>query len=140
MSWPAGLGSLFRKIGLLAGVNAIVTVAILWFLLTQTGQMTTGYLLAAYFISAIPFLLSGTIVSLVVAETIQRVDRVYFFDLIGAAAGCAVLVKLLNWVGGPNTIVVTAVVFAVTGRSGSIWRGLREAGLCASGSGWHWLH
>lgn len=113
--WP---GTLFQKIGLLAGVNAAVTVGTLWFLLSQTGQMTTGYLLAAYFVSAIPFLLSGTIVSLVVAETIQRVDRVYFFDLIGAAGGCAVLVQLLNWVGGPNTIIVAAVVFAVTG---AVW-------------------
>jgi hypothetical protein len=111
-------GSLYYKLGLLAAANAVVTVVTLWFLLSQTGHMTTGYLLAAYFIAAVPFLLSGTIVSLVVAETIQRVDRVYFFDLIGAAAGCAVLVQLLNWVGGPNTIIVTAVVFAVTG---AIW-------------------
>lgn len=113
--WP---GTLFRKLGLLAGINGVLTVATLWFLLSQTGHMTTGYLLAAYFVSAIPFLLSGTIISLAVSETIQRVDRVYFFDLIGAAAACAVLVQFLNWVGGPNTILAAATMFAVTG---AIW-------------------
>ena len=28
-----------------------------------------------------------------IADTIERVNRVYFFDLIGAAGGCAVLVR-----------------------------------------------
>ena len=68
--------------------------------------------------AAIPFVLSGTIVSLIIADTIERVDRSYFFDLLGAAGGCAVLVPLLRWVGGPNTILVAAVVFAV---SAAIW-------------------
>lgn len=108
----------FEKLGILAAVNAVAIVLCLWFLLTQTGQMQTSELMTAYFITAIPFLLSGTIVSLVISETIERVNRVYFFDLIGAAGGCAVLVKLLNWVGGPNTIIVAAVLFAV---SAAVW-------------------
>ncbi len=80
--------------------------------------------MAAYFVAAIPFLLSGTILSLVVADTIERVNRVYFFDLIGAAGGCAVLVPLLNWMGAPNTILVAAVLFAV---SAAIWFHLARA-------------
>ncbi len=111
-------GGLFNKLGMLAAGNAVAIVLCLWFLLARTGNMSTTELMAAYFIAAIPFLFAGTIVSLVVAETIGRIDRVYFFDLIGAAAGCCVLVELLNWVGGPNTIIVTAVVFAVTA---AIW-------------------
>src|SRR5205823_6882954 len=55
---------------------------------------------------------------LVIEDTLGRVNRVYFFDLIGAAGGCAVLIPLLNWVGGPNTILVAAVLFAV---SAAIW-------------------
>ena len=86
--------------------------------------MTTGELTAAYFVAALPFLLSGTIISLAIAETIERVDKVYFFDLVGAAGGCAVLVPLLNWVGGPNTILVAAVLFAV---SAAVWFHLGHA-------------
>jgi hypothetical protein len=107
-------GSLFNKLGVLASCNAIAIVGCLWYLVACTGSMTTAELMSAYFIAAIPFLFAGTIVSLVVAETIRRVDRVYFFDLIGAAGGCCVLVELLNWIGGPNTIIVSAVLFAVT--------------------------
>src|SRR5438270_594641 len=55
---------------------------------------------------------------------VARVARVYFFDLAGAAAGCAVLVPILNWVGGPNTILVAAVLFAV---SSAIWFHLAHA-------------
>ncbi len=117
-------GSLYRKLGWLAAINAIGLVLCLWFLLERTGNMTTPELMAAYFVSAFPFVLSGTILSLVIGDTIQRVNKVYFFDLMGAAGGCAVLVPLLNWVGGPNTILVAAVLFAV---SSAIWFHLARA-------------
>ena len=111
-------GSLYRKLGVLAGVNAVAIVACLWFLVSQTKSDDFFHLTLAYFVAALPFLLSGAILSLVIADTISRVDQAYFFDLLGAAGGCAVLVPLLNWIGGPNTILVAAVLFAV---SAAIW-------------------
>ncbi|MGA8026214.1 MAG: hypothetical protein WB992_03655, partial [Bryobacteraceae bacterium] len=117
-------GSLFQKLGVLAATNAVALVLCLSFLLTRNGNMTAGRLMLAYFAAAVPFVLSGTIISLVIADTIRRVNRVYFFDLIGAAGGCAVLVPLLNWVGGPNTILVAATLFAV---SAAIWFHLAHA-------------
>jgi len=114
-AWP---GTLFQKVGTLASVNAIAIVLSLSFLLGRTGEMHTAELIAAYFVTAVPFLLAGTVLSLIIADTIGRVDRVYFFDLIGAAGGCAVLVPLLNSFGGPNTILIAAVLFAV---SAAIW-------------------
>lgn len=117
-------GSLYEKLGVLAAVNATALVLCLWFLLERTGQMSTLELAAAYFVAAIPFLLSGAIISLLIAETIERVSRVYFFDLLGAAGGCAVLVPLLDWVGGPGTILVAAILFAV---SAAIWFHLARA-------------
>ncbi|HYP04622.1 MAG TPA: hypothetical protein VER03_00170, partial [Bryobacteraceae bacterium] len=79
---------------------------------------TNWTLAVIYFTSALPFLMAGVIVSLVINETIERVDRVYFFDLMGAAAGCLVLVPFLNIVGGPNTVIIAAVAFAA---SSAIW-------------------
>ena len=111
-------GALYGKVGGLAATNAIAIVLSLSFLLRSSGQMSTRRLIAAYFVAAIPFLLSGTVLSLVIGDTVGRVNRVYFFDLIGAAGGCAVLVPLLNTLGGPNTIVVAAILFAV---SAAIW-------------------
>lgn len=117
-------GPLYETLGILASLNAVAIVFCLWFLLTRTGSMATLELLTAYLVAAIPFLLSGTILSLVIADTVQLVNRVYFFDLAGAAGGCAVLVPLLDWVGGPNTILVAAVLFAV---SAAIWFHLAHA-------------
>lgn len=119
--WP---GTLFTKIGGLALANSVAIVASLEFLLTRTGEMQPIELIIAYFASAVPFVLSGAILSLVIADTIRSVSRVYFFDLIGAAGGCVVLVPLLNWVGGPNTIIVASVLFAV---SAAIWFHLSRA-------------
>ena len=111
-------GGLYRKLGALAVIDAISVVLALQFLLTRKGDLKMLDVLPVYFICALPFFLSGTIVSLVVADTIERVERIYFFDLIGAAGGCAVLVPFLNWIGGPNTLIVSAVLFAV---SAAIW-------------------
>jgi len=85
-------GPLYNKLGRLAFLNAVAIVFCLWFLLSRNAVLTTWEMMLAYFVAAIPFLLSGTIVSLVIADTIERVTRVYFFDLVGAAAGCAALV------------------------------------------------
>jgi hypothetical protein len=106
------------KLGGLALTNAFAIVLCLSFLLARTGELSAWEMMAAYFVAAIPFVLSGTILSLAIADTIDRVNRVYFFDLAGAAGGCAVLVPLLNWFGGPNTILVAATTFAV---SAAIW-------------------
>ncbi len=117
-------GSLYGKLGVMAVMNAVVLVFCLWFLLSRTSNVQGSEFATAYFVTAIPFLIAGTIISLVVADTIEQVNRVYFFDLIGAAGGCAVLVLLLKWVGGPNTILIAAVLYAV---SAAIWFHLARA-------------
>ena len=98
--------------GRLAALNSISVVASLIFLLTRKGSPGNLELVVIYFFSALPFLLAGAIVSLVISETIERIERVYFFDLIGAAAGCLLLIPLLNTIGAPNTVIGTGVLFA----------------------------
>ncbi len=110
--------SIFQKLGGLAIAGSVATVLSLCFLLTRTGNLETVALTLAYFVAAMPFFLAGTTLSLVIAETVERVNRTYFYDLLGAAAGCMVLVPLLNWIGGPGTILVAAVLYAV---SAAMW-------------------
>jgi hypothetical protein len=114
-AWPGGL---YRKLGILALADAVAVVSALEFVLTRKGQLQTLDVTLVYFVCALPFFFSGTVVSLAISDTIERVDRVYFFDLIGAAGGCAVLVPLLNWIGGPNTLIVSAVLLAI---SAAVW-------------------
>jgi hypothetical protein len=114
-------GSLFRKLGVVSLVDAGFVLAAALFVLTRGAEVSTFELGLIYFITALPFLGSGIVVSLVIAETIERVDRVYFFDLLGAAGGCLALVLLLNTFGGPNTVIAVSVMFAA---AGAIWFGL----------------
>jgi hypothetical protein len=109
---------LFNKLGVLALLNAAAVVFSLVFLLSRRGDLTYFALACVYIACALPFVFTGAIVSLAVSETIERVDRVYFFDLLGAAAGCLVLIPLLNSVGGPNTTLAAAILFGV---SSAIW-------------------
>ncbi|MBM3739154.1 MAG: hypothetical protein FJW39_25545 [Acidobacteria bacterium] len=111
-------GSVFRRLGILSAVNSGTVIASLWFLLTRTGEMSNWTLAAIYLASAIPFVLAGAVVSLAISETIDRVDRVYFFDLVGAAGGCLLLIPLLKAVGGPNTVIAAGVLFAT---ASAIW-------------------
>jgi spermidine synthase len=111
-------GSFFGKLGTLAALNSIAVVLSLVFVITRSGQVSNTTLIPVYFVTALPFFFSGITISLVVSETIERVDRVYFFDLLGAAAGCLALVPFLNSLGGPNTVLAAAVLFAV---SSAIW-------------------
>ncbi len=45
-------------------------------------------------------------------------DRVYFWDLAGAAFGCLLLIPFLNIVGGPGAVVCAAVLYAA---SSAVW-------------------
>ncbi len=111
-------GNVYFKLGTLAALNSLAVLGSLVYLLTRTGEFQNGTLALVYFATALPFFFSGTVVSIAIAEGIQRVHRVYFFDLLGAAAGCLALVPLLNWFGGPNAVLSTSILFAV---SAAIW-------------------
>jgi hypothetical protein len=114
-------GNLFAKLGWLSAINSLLVILAVLVVLAQGKDPSAGYLALIYFASALPFFASGTIVALAVSETIDRVNRVYFFDLAGAAAGCLLLVPLLNTVGGPNTTIVAAVLFAA---AAAVWHGI----------------
>jgi hypothetical protein len=114
-------GNVFHKLGVLAVVNSVAVVASLVYILTRAGEVGNFTLAGVYFASALPFFFSGAVVSIAVAEAIQRVDRVYFFDLLGAAGGCLALVPFLDYFGGPNTVIAVSVLLAV---SAAIWYNL----------------
>src|SRR5580704_12545512 len=113
--WP---GNLFAKLGAVAMTASLSVVAALWFILSRPNELGSATLAAVYVASAIPFFLAGIVTSLAISEAIERVDRAYFFDLAGAAAGCMVLVPFLDVFGGPNTVVAAAVFYGV---AAAVW-------------------
>jgi hypothetical protein len=112
---------LFSKLGRLSAVNAFAVILALVVILLQKENLSVWNYVVIYFTTSLPFFVSGIIVSLAISETMERVNRVYFFDLMGAAAGCLLLWPLLNWFGAPATVLTAAIFFAV---AGAIWHSM----------------
>jgi spermidine synthase len=87
--------------------------------LTVTGRNFL-HLTALYVAAALPFFLTGLLFSVVFARETWRVSRLYGADLGGGALACLAVVPLLNWIGGPNTILAAAVVMAA---AAMVWAG-----------------
>ena len=123
--------NLFAAMGSLAAVDGAAVVASLWFLLSRQGELSYLTLAAVYLACAVPFFLAGAIVSLAIAEAVERIDRAYFFDLAGAAAGCLLLIEFLNFFGGPDTVIAAGVFYCV---AAAIWFNLAGADRSRAGA------
>jgi spermidine synthase len=115
---------LFSKLGRLSAINCFLVVAALLAIISQQNELTSWNLALIYFTTALPFFVSGAIVSLAISETIENVSRVYFYDLLGAGIGCLLLIKLLDFFGGPSTVLAVAVIFAA---AGAVWYSMAES-------------
>src|SRR5208337_2107324 len=74
--------------------------------------------------SAVPFFVTGLQFSVIFARKCQHIPRLYGADLAGGALACLGIVPLLNWVGGPNTVLVSAAMAAI---AGAVWATSRFA-------------
>jgi spermidine synthase len=78
---------------------------------------------AIYLTSAIPFFLTGLVFSTVFAREGNRVAPLYAADLVGGAGACLAVVPLLNWLGGPNTVLFAALGMAA---ASEVWAETRK--------------
>ena len=111
-------GNLSSELGRLTFLNSVLVVPLLWFFLSRHAEMTLGALIAVCVASAIPFFFAGTVVSLAIGQAMDRIDRAHSFEIMGAAAGCLLLVPFLDFFGGPNTVIAAGVIYGV---AASIW-------------------
>ena len=65
---------------------------------------------------ALPFVVSGVVVSLALTRSPFAMGVTYAVDLIGAALGCLVVLLLLNSIDAPSAIFVVAALAAFAGR------------------------
>jgi hypothetical protein len=85
-----------------------------------------------YLASAVPFFITGLEFSIVFAREAKYVSPLYAADLAGGALACLAIVPLLNWLGGPNTILFAGFCMAVAGTVWPVGRKLRKvAVMCA---------
>jgi hypothetical protein len=59
------------------------------------------WLLGYYIVVGLPFLLAGFAIGVPFAAYPERMGRLYFWDLLGAAAGSLLAVSLMEWQGVP---------------------------------------
>ena len=69
-------------------------------------------MLTIYGLAALPFFSGGLVVTFAIARLSTHLNAVYASDLIGAAAGCLVLIPLLDRLGAPG-VVLTAAALSV---------------------------
>lgn len=92
-----------------------------------------GKLTVVYLASAAPFFFTGVMFSVIFARTkSNRISLIYGADLAGGAVACVAVVPLLNWVGGPNVIVFSALAMALSVLLWADEKRLRMAGAAAS--------
>src|SRR5580693_5021787 len=66
-----------------------------------------------YLVAAVPFFLTGLLFAVVFAREPHRIPRFYGADLGGGALACLAVVPLLNWLGGPNAILISAATLGI---------------------------
>jgi hypothetical protein len=118
----------------ICGLNAVAIVLVLQVVLRSSISLelnwaNAGRLSVLYLASAVPFFFTGLLFSIVFARHAVRISQLYGADLIGGAAACLAVVPLLNWLGGPNAILVAALAMAVTATLWADTRRRRAAGL-----------
>ena len=69
-------------------------------------------MLTIYGLAALPFFSGGLTVTLAIARLSSHINAVYASDLIGAAAGCLVLIPLLDRLGAPGVVLTAAMLSA----------------------------
>jgi SAM-dependent methyltransferase len=82
-----------------------------------------------YLASACPFFCCGVLLSVIFARMSSSIPRLYGADLTGGALACLFTVPALNWLGGPNAILCSALALAVAAVLWSNTPRLRNLGL-----------
>jgi hypothetical protein len=98
-------------------IYSIATVvALFWLVRLRVGlnysPENLRLMLLIYALAALPFFTGGLVVTVAISRFGSRINSVYAADLTGAAAGCLVLIPLLNGLGAPG-VVLTAATGAV---------------------------
>ena len=114
-NWFAG--DLQRRLVTLAMIFSGALVVLVLFLFNvpfsvASGVRATVSLAAVYLMASLPFFVGGTCLSVLLSRAGQQVNRLYFIDLLGAGAGCLLIIPALNYLGGVTALLSASVTAA----------------------------
>ena len=109
---PAGTRELLSAGSLLHAAATLVALAALVRIRVGLNYSpeNLALMLAIYALAALPFLTGGAVVAVAFARLADRINVLYAADLLGAAAGCLVLIPLLNALGAPGVVMTAAAL------------------------------
>src|SRR5918911_2410921 len=70
----------------------------------------TSYIYLFYLVSSVPFFFAGAGMALVFLAMSQKISKLYFADLIGAALATIILDPIMQSLGAGSTLLLTSVV------------------------------
>jgi hypothetical protein len=89
-------------------------VALFWLVRLRVGLSYSPHnlalMLTIYTLAALPFFAGGLVVTLAISRLSAQINAVYAADLIGAAAGCLILIPLLDRLGAPGVVLAAAAL------------------------------
>jgi predicted membrane-bound spermidine synthase len=78
-----------------------------------TDRLQLLYMPVTYMLVAIPFFFAGLSLSLLFTRYPNNINRLYAFDLTGAALGCIAIVFTMPWLGGGGSVLLPATFAAI---------------------------
>ncbi|HEU4388903.1 MAG TPA: hypothetical protein VFV34_13975, partial [Blastocatellia bacterium] len=140
--------SLLMALSVLVSLVALLRVSVGLLASFRTYLILAGL----YAICAVPFFFGGVVLSLAMKHLAKKSGRLYFFDLVGAAAGCLLVIPAINALGGPGTMLGVSVVCAAAAfsfasllpqprrlTSASVATGLLFIVLISANGRWDWF-
>src|SRR3954447_7688763 len=96
-------------------IYAVCTiVALFWLVRLRVGMSFSPrnltLMLTIYALAALPFFAGGLVVTLAISRLSAQVNAVYAADLLGASAGCLILIPLLDRLGAPGVVLAAAAL------------------------------
>ena len=90
-----------------------VSIPIFLFLIGYVIPSNTSFIYLFYLVSSIPFFFGGMSMALVYLAIPKEISKLYFVDLVGAAAATLILDPLMQWLGAESVVILISLLIIV---------------------------
>jgi len=117
------------------GVSTLLTLKVVVSLPVKFGavsrELSQLFHLPVYYLAlGVPFFFSGMVIALLLSNLPKQVNRLYFYDLVGAGIGCFIIVLLIPIFSGSGSAIFAALMGFVSALFFSLPNGRRLMALC----------
>jgi MFS family permease len=90
-----------------------ISIPVFLFLIGHIIPPSTSFIYLFYLVSSIPFFFAGMSMALIYLAMPGEISKLYFIDLVGAAAATLILDSLMQWLGAESVLLSTAILVIV---------------------------